>query len=579
MSGRRTVSAWVLPAGNQCAGPDSATRLRLSLYEPNEPPGARTPEKLLRYRMSKRVPGGCTTSGQEWEDRAALQQGKTNMIGLTVFSVVAGLVQLAVPSYALKLVRKWGIRQVGWFLAGIFALLALLHLANPMRSGTAPELLRDGLFMSASLVLLAGMIAVEKLQVRLRRAEEQEKQTLAASEQRTQEHTRQQLQNRDHWTQEIARRDEEIVQLKEAGEQYRALFHESPQALWVFDLRSLRVLTSNRAAQRLLAYPAHELQGRNARDLFAEEAAIAFLDDASRPCIGTEHRGTWRLRKRDGEGLTAEIMATDLMFCGTPARAILTTDIMERHVRDAQLGRDERLRAFSRVTEGVARHLGPMLTTIDDHLSAIMAECMDEGSMTRLMEILGTANRAATINRQLLSASGQEQLRCEPLDLSRVLSDQEIALKRLLGKTIALRLRLDTELPPALCNTGALQQVIMNLATNARDAMPQGGTLQVSTAEVKLNPAEVPADLRASASSSYALLSIRDTGSGLTRETQEHLFEPFFTTKPKATGLGLAMVKGLIRSHQGWIEYTTTPGTGTEFRIFLPLAPANAGHN
>jgi CheY-like chemotaxis protein len=185
-------------------------------------------------------------------------------------------------------------------------------------------------------------------------------------------------------------------------------------------------------------------------------------------------------------------------------------------------------------------------------------------------QISGASERAANLTRQLLAFSRKQMMHSEAVDLDTVIANLTKMLERIIGEDIALRFHRTTELPLVRADVGMLEQVLVNLVVNARDAMPGGGQLQISTSQQKFDPGADPSHPEGRPGS-FVCVEVRDTGTGISPENMPRIFEPFFTTKGvgKGTGLGLATVYGIIKQHQGWIEVSSQIGAGTTFRIYL----------
>jgi two-component system, cell cycle sensor histidine kinase and response regulator CckA len=192
-----------------------------------------------------------------------------------------------------------------------------------------------------------------------------------------------------------------------------------------------------------------------------------------------------------------------------------------------------------------------------------------------LRQILDSSERAAGLTRQLLAFSRRQVMQMQVLSLNEVVGNLSRMLDRILGEDVTPHLHLDGHLPPVRADAGMLEQVLMNLAVNARDAMPQGGHLTVTTDAVTLDAAAASHNPEAR-EGRFVRLMVTDTGAGITPDVMGHLFEPFFTTKEvgKGTGLGLATVHGVVKQHQGWIEVRSAPGEGATFEVYLPAAAA-----
>jgi PAS domain S-box-containing protein len=245
--------------------------------------------------------------------------------------------------------------------------------------------------------------------------------------------------------------------------------------------------------------------------------------------------------------------------------------------REEELRHAQKMEAIGRLAGGVAHDFNNMLTAIQGFASVLREHAEDGGWPSEYLdEILRAAERSATLTRQLLAFSRKQVMRPEVLDLNRVLRDMGGMLRRLLGETVTLDVRTDERVRPVKVDPGQIEQVIMNLCVNARDAMPDGGTLTLETRNVRVNGETVTTHEGALESGDYVLLTVRDSGVGLDPDTRERIFEPFFTTKAtgEGTGLGLATVYGIINQSGGGVAVDGKPGEGTSFRIYLPASRA-----
>jgi CheY-like chemotaxis protein len=234
----------------------------------------------------------------------------------------------------------------------------------------------------------------------------------------------------------------------------------------------------------------------------------------------------------------------------------------------------QKMEAMGRLAAGVAHDFYNLLTVIQGYSTLLARKPLDPESHEQLKQIAAAANRGAILTRQLLSYSRRESAQFEPLDLNRVVKDLALMLRRLVGEDILLETSYAADANPVLGDTGMLEQVIMNLAVNARDAMPKGGTLAITTEALHLEHKDLQNHPLASPGE-FVCLKVRDTGCGMTDEILSRLFQPFFTTKDpgRGTGLGLATVREIIGQHSGWVEVSSERGRGTEFRIYIPCAP------
>ena len=239
---------------------------------------------------------------------------------------------------------------------------------------------------------------------------------------------------------------------------------------------------------------------------------------------------------------------------------VLVEDTTERKELELQLAQSQRMEAVGRLAGGVAHDFNNLLTVIKSYSTMLLEALEGDARREDVEEIAAAADRAGALTRQLLAFSRRQMMQPRPLHLNLVVTDIEKMLRRLIGEDIALVTRLEGDLWLVHADPGQIEQLVMNLAVNARDAMPDGGHLTIETANVERD------------AGSYVMLAITDTGVGMTSDVRAHLFEPFFTTKErgKGTGLGLSTVYGIVKQSGGDISVFAEPGKGASFKIFLP---------
>jgi PAS domain S-box-containing protein len=263
---------------------------------------------------------------------------------------------------------------------------------------------------------------------------------------------------------------------------------------------------------------------------------------------------------------------------GGPVRAVgISMDVTERRALEEQYRQSQKMEAIGLLASGVAHDFNNLLTVILGFTELVTAELPHEdGHAQDLAEVIKAAQSAAGLTRQLLAFSRQQVLNAAPIDVNGLITEMTAMLGRLIGEHIEIALSLAPNLPMSVADRSQLEQVIMNLAVNARDAMPAGGRLTIRTTEVTLESSLF--DREQVVAGRYVELAIADTGVGMTKETQARLFEPFFTTKEKGkgTGLGLSTSYGIVKQSKGHIAVDSELGRGTTFKVLLPCAPADA---
>jgi signal transduction histidine kinase/CheY-like chemotaxis protein/HAMP domain-containing protein len=247
-------------------------------------------------------------------------------------------------------------------------------------------------------------------------------------------------------------------------------------------------------------------------------------------------------------------------------------DTTERLSLEAQLRQSQKMESVGQLAAGVAHDFNNMLTIIQGHSSCLLADpALPEEISSPVQAVYFAAERAAGLTRQLLMFSRKNVMQARPLDLRETIDNMTKMLQRLIGENILLQFHRPAELPVVIGDSGMMEQVLMNLSVNARDAMLNGGVLAIGVADVRLDEDYIQTHPEAHIGR-FVRLRVTDTGCGMDSTTLAHIFEPFFTTKEigKGTGLGLATVYGIVKQHDGWLEVTSEPGKGTAFDIFIP---------
>jgi PAS domain S-box-containing protein len=354
----------------------------------------------------------------------------------------------------------------------------------------------------------------------------------------------------------------------------RSLFAASRDAIGV-SRNGTHVMVNPAYVRMFGMTSAQELEGTSILELIAPSERETVRDHVrlrsrrENPVTSYVTRGL----RRDGIEFSMEVHVSSYDAGNAPYSVVIVRDITERIALEEQLRRSQKMDALGRLAGGVAHDFNNLLTVImscaDLALRAMPHESRPAGDL-RL--IRSTVERAATLTRQLLAVSRQQVFNPEVIDLNVVVGEMGAMLRRLIGTHITLALDLAPDLAHVRVDTGQLEQVVMNLCVNARDAMPGGGTLILRTRNVLIEEHGPHSRLEPTVGA-HVVLSVSDSGHGMTPEVQERLFEPFFTTKPigEGTGLGLATVYGIVRQSDGHITVETAEGQGTTMSVFLPV--------
>jgi two-component system, cell cycle sensor histidine kinase and response regulator CckA len=372
--------------------------------------------------------------------------------------------------------------------------------------------------------------------------------------------------------------------LRDSEERCRALFERSVDAVCVNDLTG-RFLEANQAALSLLGYSAADLARLGLADLVAPEQrpvvhAVCELVGSGRPSPPT----VLALRRPDGLAVEMEIQAVPITRQGQPvAMQVVVRDLRERRRAEKNLGEIEAQLRQAQKLEAVGLLAGGVAHDFNNQLGVILA-CVDlalgrvpDGDPLRddLAEIRRAADTSARLTRQLLAFSRKQILQPTVLDVNDLIRELSRMLRRLIGEDIDLSCSLAPEPACVRADRGQLEQVLMNLVVNARDAMSKGGRLTIETALVELT-GDFARRHVGTRPGPHVLVAVTDTGCGMDRALLARIFEPFFTTKPvaKGTGLGLSLVYGIVKQSGGTIWVYSEPGLGTTFKIYLPQVAA-----
>jgi two-component system cell cycle sensor histidine kinase/response regulator CckA len=378
---------------------------------------------------------------------------------------------------------------------------------------------------------------------------------------------------------DVTTRVELEAQVRHSGERYRALVEGAKDLIFAAS-RDGALTTLNPAFETITGFSRDEWLGRPFADLVHgddAQRALAFVQGGLPE--GPRQVVQLRVRTARGDYRVGELHTNELRQDGEVVGVLgIVRDVTERVVLEEQFRQAQKMESVGRLAGGVAHDFNNLLTIMLGFASEAK-EGLAERDPARadLEEVENACTRAAALTRQLLAFARRQVTQPNALDLNAVTSSMDKMLRRLIGEDVELVTVLGTDLWTVWADQGQIQQVLVNLAVNARDAMPTGGTLTVETLNVTLD-AEFVSRRAGMAQGDHVMLAVSDTGQGIPLDTLEHIFEPFFTTKPtgQGTGLGLATCYGIVKQAGGSIWVSSEPGAGATFKIYLPRIHAEA---
>ena len=357
---------------------------------------------------------------------------------------------------------------------------------------------------------------------------------------------------------------------------FRSVWENSVDGMRLTDGNGV-IIAVNKAYCELVNMKAEELEGK----LFT----VVYADSEDPQVILKKQREHFLARAanrkiesqytlRNGKVMALETTDSFIELHGQPLLLFsLFRDVTTQRRLEEQLRQSQKMEAIGQLAGGVAHDFNNILTVIHGHSSLLQSTDLDDSAMRSAQQITQAAERAAALTRQLLTFSRRQLIQPKKLDMNKIVNNMTDLLARLLGEDVMLQLNYSLSPATVEADVGMMEQVLLNLAVNARDAMPKGGQLAIRISIVDVNEAHVQHHPEARVGR-FVSVSKSDTGCGIPQENLQRIFEPFFTTKEvgKGTGLGLATVYGIVKQHQGWIEVESTLGKGTTFRIFIPYA-------
>ncbi|MBI5594101.1 MAG: response regulator [Deltaproteobacteria bacterium] len=412
--------------------------------------------------------------------------------------------------------------------------------------------------------------------VERKRAEDEVSKLNTDLERRVEERTLELKTANEQLKEEMFEREQAKGALRKSEERFRALYEDNPSMYFTIDAQGV-VLSVNPFGAEQLGYRTEELIGQSALNVFHPDDKDAVQRQLAACLRKSGEVSNWELRKIHKNGNVLWVREAARAVIGSDGKSmvlVVCEDITERKNIEEQLRQAVKMEAIGTLAGGVAHDFNNLMTAVMGYSDLSLKKIAKDDPLRRDIEQIRKAGeRAAALTSQLLAFSRKQVVQPKVLDLNQVIAETEKILRRLIGEDIDLVSVPGPALARVMADPGLIGQVIMNLAINARDAMPQGGKLTLETANVCLGEAYAQRHIGVEPGR-YVMLAISDTGSGMNEMTLSRIFEPFFTTKEKGkgTGLGLAVVYGIVKQSNGHIWVYSEPGRGTTFKVYLPCA-------
>lgn len=395
---------------------------------------------------------------------------------------------------------------------------------------------------------------------------------------------------------DVSARKQSEQALKVSEQNYREIFNATNEAIFIHDAATGAFLDMNQTALDMFGYSEEEIRSRTFGDLSSGQPGYTQAE-AMEKMLQADYEGSqlfeWECRHKEGHVFLTEVAFKKTRIGGQGRVLSVMRDITDRKNLEGQFRQAQKMEAVGQLAGGVAHDFNNLLQVINGYAEMALDESENGSPIQQdLNEVLGAGKRASRLVSQLLTFSRRQVIRPEYLSLRNVIEDLLKMLKRVIGEHIQLEFHPEPHTGLVHADRGQLEQILMNLCVNARDAMPEGGSITITLKGVQLNDSYTQTHAYV-APGNYVELSVADTGCGMDGETQKHIFEPFFTTKEmgRGTGLGLATVYGIVKQHDGYVQVYSELGLGTCFKIYLPLvrqieesaaaqahAPVTGGH-
>jgi PAS domain S-box-containing protein len=376
---------------------------------------------------------------------------------------------------------------------------------------------------------------------------------------------------------EIAQRRATEIELLKSREQFRHLFLSNPLPMWIYDRDTLRFLEVNDAAIENYGYSRDEFLKMSLTDIRPPEEVARLMTVLQKGAGAYEQSSNWRHRRKSGDIISVDIFTHQIAIEGHNARLAVVLDVTQRNIAEEQLRQAQKMEAIGQLTGGIAHDFNNLLAIIQGNIELVQERVKGDPKLSEMIDYaLRASERGASLTKRLLAYSRQQPLAPKPVDIAVLISGMTDLLRRALGETVEVKTHMAPGLWPTRVDPNELEHAMLNLAVNARDAMPNGGTLTIETENTHLDKAYAENNIEVKPGA-YVVIAITDTGTGMAKEVIDHVFEPFYTTKPigQGSGLGLSMVYGFVKQSGGHIKIYSESGRGTTIRLYLPRIVAH----
>jgi two-component system, cell cycle sensor histidine kinase and response regulator CckA len=362
--------------------------------------------------------------------------------------------------------------------------------------------------------------------------------------------------------------------LRESEAKYRQLVDHAPVGIYEIDFAQYKITSVNDVICEVTGYSREEMLAMNPMGLLCKESQALLFERMRKIADGEKLSTTaeFKILTKDGREIWALMNSKFLYKDGIPIKAaVVAHDITERKKLEEQLFQSQKMEAIGRLAGGVAHDFNNLLTIIIGNADLLRLKFDVNSEVQEILEeICKAGDRAASLTQQLLAFSRKQVLQPKTLSLNLVIMEMEKMLIRLIGEDVEFKTWLEPELGLIFADQGQVQQVILNMVVNARDAMPRGGALTLETRNLDLDESSTRDQTMGIQPGSYIMVSVSDTGSGIDPSIQQRIFEPFFTTKEMGTGLGLSTVYGIMKQSGGLIQVESEAQRGTTFKLLFP---------